>query len=701
MRSAVGTSISVERFFEFSVLGLLSSGYLAVAGSGYLDFPTALATAGGILIRALMIAGALRLRVSARLVACLTIAYICFYPLDYLFVSRQFLRATVHLVFFLAVIKVLTAETTRDYLYLTVIAFLELLAAAVLSASLNFFAFLALFLIFTAAAFSSAEIRRSMEASGAIARARVRRLPLRLGALAVATAVGILALTAGMFFLLPRTARAAFQHLVAEQYHLPGFSNEVTLGQIGTILQQKNAVMHVRFFKPGRPQYLKWRGVALSEFDGTRWFNPPDQGIALYPDHGRIKLGGNEERWQVSRPVGYEVQLNADFSDALFLAGAPEDLLTPVVVRTATDSFRLGSGGTDGLRYFAYSFPDESGAPELAGTPPLSPAQREVYLQLPDLDPRIRALARGLVAKQNSDRERALAIQEHLRRSYGYTMQLPATKPADPLADFLFARRRGHCEYFASAMAVMLRSIGIPSRVVNGFQSGVWNPISGWYMIRASDAHSWVEAWLPGNGWTTFDPTPRDFRPAAPTAWSQLNLYLDAADTFWRDWVLTYDLDRQLTLAAKMQDSGRMAGTRWLDALRLSLSRWKGQAVGWLRRYGTPVAALGIALLCAWWLGRKALAAIQSLERVRRVERGEASASDATLLYLRMLAALQRLGFDKPPWLTPREFAGVLPACEIRDSVERLTSAYNELRFGGKAETAPHILQLLERLERA
>ena len=90
----------------------------------------------------------------------------------------------------------------------------------------------------------------------------------------------------------------------------------------------------------------------------------------------------------------------------------------------------------------------------------------------------------------------------HTRRS------CPPSEPADPLADFLFERRKGHCEYFASAMAVMLRTLGIPSRLVTGFQGGAYNPVSGWSVVRASDAHSWVEAWIDGRGWITFDPTP-------------------------------------------------------------------------------------------------------------------------------------------------------------------------------------------------
>ena len=99
--------------------------------------------------------------------------------------------------------------------------------------------------------------------------------------------------------------------------------------------------------------------------------------------------------------------------------------------------------------------------------------------------------------------DKARVIESRLRREYGYTLELLDERQADPLAHFLFERKKGHCEYFASALAVMLRTQGIPSRVATGFLSGTFNPISGWQVIRASDAHSWVEAWIPERGWIT------------------------------------------------------------------------------------------------------------------------------------------------------------------------------------------------------
>src|SRR5258708_7209917 len=110
-RATATAAASVERFFQFALWGLVVSGYLAVAGSGYLDTPTVLMTGAGLLLRALLISGALQFDLSPKLVVVLTLAYVGFFPLDYLFLSRAFVQSTVHLVFFLAVVQILTSRS--------------------------------------------------------------------------------------------------------------------------------------------------------------------------------------------------------------------------------------------------------------------------------------------------------------------------------------------------------------------------------------------------------------------------------------------------------------------------------------------------------------------------------------------------------------------------------------------------------------
>lgn len=693
---------AVETFFEFSLLGLVASGYLAVVGSGYLDLPTTILTAAGLLLRAVIVARRLRLQITDRAVAAATILYIAFYPLDYFFLSGEFLPATVHLVFFVCVVKILTAQSNRDYFFVKVIAFLELLAASILSSNLNFFLFLALFLVFGVATFASSEIRRSARAPAALARGGRKRFGWRLATLALFVTTGILAMTAGMFFVLPRTARAAFQHLVPERYHLAGFSNEVRLGEIGEIRLQSTPVMRARIYPERQDLPLKWRGAALSQFDGHRWYNPPEPGEVLKVDHGVLRLADDRQRWRGGLRINYEVQLKDIGADALFFAGVPEFVSIPAtaVIRRRTGSLHLGSVSTEGLRYGAYSLLEDP-AGGFTGPPaePLDEQTRHEYLLLPQLDPRIIALARQVTQGLTAEQDRARAIEDYLRRTYSYTSELPAAVPADPLADFLFSRRRGHCEYFASAMAVMLRVAWVPSRVVTGFQSGVYNPVTGWYVIRSSDAHSWVEAFVPGAGWRTFDPTPPD--PAgALSLGTRIALYIDAAETFWQEWVLNYNLDRQTLLAYRVEESSRRLSLPRLDRLAAWGRRARGLATGWLKLYAAPLAGAVVLLLLAILGGPPLWRWLRVHLRVRRVRLGKAEAGDATLLYGRMLRLLRARGFEKPAWLTPNEFVRVLPE-PVKPLAQDLTAAYNDLRFGGRFDAASRMMRLLEQLERA
>ncbi len=694
---------SVERFFQFSLLGLVASGYLAVAASGFLDAPTIALTATGLLLRAILICELVRLNLSDRLTTLVTIGYAAFFIADYFLLSRNFLAATVHLLFFLAVMKILTAKSNRDYLYTAVIAFLELLAAAILSINLNFFLFLALYLLFAIAALTSGEIRRSIGRSTVTARGGSKSFYARLSLLSALVTLGILTLTAGLFFILPRTAEAALSRLLAHGVFLPGFSNQVNLGDIGEIQTSSRPMMHIRMESAQAVGPMKWRGAALIDFDGKRWTNPSRKPEIIPVENGHVVLAPPGLP-PPGRRINYHVELEALENDTLFFAGTPEilDLRAPVLYRSETSSFRLGHAVPQGFPYDVYSLLDDppERAPVLYPPPVLRLAEREVYLQLPALDSRIGELARSFAAGEAGDLARARAIERHLRSTYGYTLELPDREVADPLANFLFVRRKGHCEYFASSMAVMLRSLGIPSRLATGFQSGLYNPVSELWLVRASDAHSWVEAWIPGYGWTTFDPTPADPSANGLALLTRLALYLDAAETFWQEWVVTYDLARQGTLAYHMELGAQRAGIRWFDTAAAVRSGWERYVAGWARRYGWQALGWAAGLATLGFAAGPLVRLMGMRRRVERVRRGQASTADATLLYQRMLHILQRRGYQKPPWFTPAEFARSLPRTPLGDSVGEFTATYNALRFGGHAETAPRLSILLDRMER-
>jgi hypothetical protein len=219
--------------------------------------------------------------------------------------------------------------------------------------------------------------------------------------------------------------------------------------------------------------------------------------------------------------------------------------------------------------------------------------------------------------------------------------------------------------------------------------------MTGWQVVRASDAHSWVEAWLPRRGWVTFDPTPVDPAPASAGMWNRAGLLLDAADLFWQDWVVGYDFERQITLAARMQESGRNLRFPWIGDAAGAIENGARAARGFL----VEILILFVLAAAAILHGPALVRALRGHLRVRRAQRGEAQASDATLLYQRMLHTLERRGLQKPPWITPAEFARVLPASELAMLVEDLTAAYNEVRFGGRRDAAPRMVRLLRRIE--
>jgi hypothetical protein len=256
-------------------------------------------------------------------------------------------------------------------------------------------------------------------------------------------------------------------------------------------------------------------------------------------------------------------------------------------------------------------------------------------------------------------------------------------------------------------MAVMLRDVRIPSRVVTGFLGGAPNPLTGWFVVRGSDAHAWVEAWIKGQGWTLFDPTP----PAADAAASgglltRIGLYMDAADTFWEEWVVGYDLDRQLTLAFRF-DQRRRDSAPWLMRVRRHLLDLWRQSPPVRRDEASSIAALLLFAVCAF-LARHRIRALASGWRRAEPQADRTTAvTEAARLYRRMLAELQRRGIAKAPFQTAREFAAEVKAPAAAALLDEFTESYCRVRYGSQSTFDPgaisrmtDLLQAFEALPR-
>jgi len=295
---------------------------------------------------------------------------------------------------------------------------------------------------------------------------------------------------------------------------------------------------------------------------------------------------------------------------------------------------------------------------------------------------------------------RAHELDRRLRSSYKYSIDLLEREVPDPLAYFLFDRGKGHCEYFASALAVMLRVDGIPSRVITGFQTGQLNPISGLYVVRASDAHSWVEAFIEGKGWITLDPTPAATESNdIATLMNKASQYFDALETFWQDWVLSYDMEQQVGLALQADQARRGIHLDWLREWAETLKAWIRWATNLDARYFAVMGFLAfVAITGNYWVPRLAWW-WHTRTQARRFGAGKSKGRDATIVYVRMLDYLRQRGYEKPAWVTPEEFADMLRETPYAGPVSELTRLYYQVRYGNDHADGSRLFSLLQNLE--
>jgi hypothetical protein len=319
----------------------------------------------------------------------------------------------------------------------------------------------------------------------------------------------------------------------------------------------------------------------------------------------------------------------------------------------------------------------------------------QTYLQVPHLDDRVRQLAEEITRGAASPYHKAEAVEDYLLKNYAYTLQMVAGG-GDPLADFLLVKKRGHCEYFASSMAILLRAAGVPTRIVNGFRGGEFNDISGSYIVRARDAHSWVEAYIPGHGWMEFDPTPPAVVPPA-TFWTRLQLYVDAAREFWGEWVINYDMSRQTALAEGTTSKARDWFDQARNYVRTQYERLLERARETQRRAAEhPQEYAGrTALVIAVALLAFNLRTIYRWVVTRRVARRprQAPKTAATVWYEKSLRELRRRGIERGPSQTAAELAAGIPGemVELRARVARFAEQYESARFGGDQDAAEQL----------
>ena len=385
-----------------------------------------------------------------------------------------------------------------------------------------------------------------------------------------------LPLTLALFFLFPRLPAPLWGAGGDSLQSGTGLSGSMSPGTIAKLLRDDSIVLSATFERGAPPQRsLYWRGPVFGAFDGRTW-SP----LVLLANAAE---GDADVLYELSSAVDYEVTLAPtqrrelialEFAASAVIDGDRSNLarLSPTLeLQTAGPILGL-------LRYHVRSYTRFA-----AGTRMASGAL-DPWRELPaQYNPRTREWAAKIKSQVAAEAARDhgpgavhldrrlvdAVLLEFRRQPFRYSIDAP-TLGRDSVDEFLFDTRVGYCEHYASSFAVLMRAMGIPARVVTGYQGGEVNPYDGYFTVRQSDAHAWAEVWLEGVGWLRVDPTAAvapervehtlrergaEGLAGMPGAWSwlgRLRLKGEALQNAWNQWFLSYSADRQRALMSWM-----------------------------------------------------------------------------------------------------------------------------------------------------
>ncbi|MCB9844431.1 MAG: DUF3488 domain-containing protein [Phycisphaeraceae bacterium] len=518
--------------------------------------------------------------------------------------------------------------------------------------------------------------------------------------LSIASGVGV---SAAVFVLVPRGlgGNALGQWAAARAGAVTGFSDSVRLGGSGVISESQQVVLDLELRDaqgnalggPNEVFYL--RGAVLDDYQDRIWRADRSHRSAarlpVEPDEP-YRVGGPRpgdpnliQTITLRHASAERTYLFAIWQPTTISFSSPCELVQQTADLTMT---RLGAAGK--IRYRVESVPNPI-QPERLGsaerTPASFPSQRIEQLAADvlrrvnvDPDPAIRDI--------DSDALAARSIENHLRSDYTYTLRM-ASPPIDqdPIEWFLFRRRQGHCEYFASAMVAMCRSVGINARMVTGYVAAEWNESSMHYIVRESNAHAWVEVEVKPGVWRTYDPTPpgdlRDFHLPRNSIMARIERAFEALEYLWINSVVGFDERTRLRLLGRSAPDARRGSTEF-DALtnlreRVTPGRIRDGVLNGIAVFVATAAAglllVGLTRRFSPRPGRRSAA--QVLSEIPTECRDQAQ------FYEELLRVLRRVGHQKPESKPPLAHALSLAASMPRVAVPaiRLSRAFYQLRF--------------------
>jgi transglutaminase-like putative cysteine protease len=676
----------------------------------------------------------------ANALALLTVALLYYeYRLD----DTQLIRSLGHWLVYLQLIKYALPKTAEDDWFLFLLGLMQVLIGAVVSQSdrigLWLFAWAMLAIWVLGQFFLQREAGRLQPRADPVGPALLRPgatdpysglLDLPYVVATIRVLATTLALGGLIFLTLPRQAGATRPQPGGQSaQHLTGFDEEVALGQFGEILENDTVVMTVEFTDmagktvPPRGEPL-WRGVTMIRYERGRWRRQPRYTSQIYVAFpaGKFPPG----------LIRQKIKLEANDSPTLFAIRpirstepGESGIRVPPVLNPVDGTLQRPDNRVGSFDYVVISDPDRDGIQ--AGENPPDLAHSDYLLSISEaLKARLRPIALPVVASVTQEgpdgtRARAEALERFLRESgqFHYTLRMEPVDPRlDPVEDFLVNRKEGHCEYFASALALLLRSIDIPTRMVNGFKGGDWNDITQTLNVRQKHAHSWVEAYI-GLGeqnrpiWITLDPTPGDQRDQSVAKVggiaASFRPLTDSIRHIWVFYIIGYDGERQ----SRLLYTPMRQMINWVKEKYVELGRLVQRGFAVLFRFENIGAFISIRGFVVTFLAGCLLIGVTKLSirlgrRIIRWFRGPAEDSTSLtagiLFYRRLTQLLSQLELERTPAETQGEFASRAarllagrgqPEQSVAEVPHQVVEAFYRVRFG-HLELEPASLEELD-----
>jgi transglutaminase-like putative cysteine protease len=608
------------------------------------------------------------------------------------------LKLSVEFAAALQVIRVATRRGAAHDQQIILLALLHLVAGTVLGGGLAYGLSLVGFLVIAPGALVLSHLRREVEGNyrqGArdrtglpvdvprILRSR-RVISRRFLMVTCSLSIPVFLFTAVLFLLFPRVGLSLLLLNHSRSARMIGFSTRVDLGGVGKLRSDPTIAMRVQLSQPPASPAsrlaLYLRGTSFDQYDGSSWTRTrPTHVPAPYQEGSYFWVTGTPRAGVYEDLTKLKVDMSIDLepinppivflpSDAVGIhvnePGEGLGIRGPKIMVAADDEYKYERVEERGLQYDVYR---GRARPE-----PLSAADRARYLQIPPAIERpIAELAKRWAGPVATDIEEAVAIEDRLRSDYRYDLDSLSGAAPQPLLHFLFESKAGHCEFYSTAMAMLLRTLGVPTRNVTGFIGGTYNRFGGFYAVRQGDAHSWVEVYLDGRGWTRFDPTP----PSSSAPRSEvtgmvafMRDVIEAAAQRWSRHVIGYDLDQQIELFRSVKQRYRDYG---------------GPSLGRQLRPLAPVAgvvAIGVLGYLAW----RRLRFRRMRTRPPVLVGQAASVTRVVALYRSLEEVLRSMGVGRQPTTPPFAHARALEQLShpAAGEILQLTELYLEARFG-------------------